>query len=61
MHEPMEQFRAAIHKVGLHPPGVIEPDGKLHRFAEMASPAMMRASTSSTMTLSPPALSSTAS
>ncbi len=28
-----EQFRAAIHGAGLHPPEVIEPDGKLHRFA----------------------------
>src|SRR3984893_10863324 len=33
MHEAIEQFRAAIHKAGLNPPKVIEPDGKLHRFA----------------------------
>ena len=29
----IEQFRAAIHKAGLRAPAVIEPDGKLHRFA----------------------------
>jgi putative DNA primase/helicase len=29
----VEQFRAAIHNAGMHPPEVIEPDGKLHRFA----------------------------
>ena len=33
MLEAIEQFRAAIHSAGLHPPEVIEPDGKLHRFA----------------------------
>lgn len=33
MQEAIEQFRAAIHSAGLHPPEVIEPDGKLHRFA----------------------------
>jgi putative DNA primase/helicase len=33
MREAIEQFRAAIHNAGLHPPEVIEPDGKLHRFA----------------------------
>ena len=33
MHDAIEQFRAAIHDAGLHPPEVIEPDGKLHRFA----------------------------
>jgi putative DNA primase/helicase len=33
MQEAIEQFRAAIHKAGLNPPTVIEPDGKLHRFA----------------------------
>lgn len=32
MREPTEQFRDAIQKAGLHPPEVIEPDGKLHRF-----------------------------
>jgi putative DNA primase/helicase len=33
MHEAIEQFRAAIHRAGLPAPEVIEPDGKLHRFA----------------------------
>jgi len=33
MSEHIEQFRAAIHSAGLNPPEVIEPDGKLHRFA----------------------------
>ncbi len=33
MHDPIEQFRTAIHNVGLNPLEVIEPDGKLHRFA----------------------------
>lgn len=33
MHDAIEQFRAAIHNAGLHPPEVIEPDGKLRRFA----------------------------
>jgi len=33
MHDAIEQFRTAIHNAGLHPPEVIEPDGKLHRFA----------------------------
>jgi len=33
MRDAIEQFRAAIHDAGLHPPEVIEPDGKLHRFA----------------------------
>jgi putative DNA primase/helicase len=28
-----QQFRAAIQDAGLHPPLVIEPDGKLHRFS----------------------------
>lgn len=31
--EAAEQFRAAISDAGLHPPAVIEADGKLHRFA----------------------------
>jgi putative DNA primase/helicase len=31
MHDPIEQFRDAIHNAGLIPPDVIEP-GKLHRF-----------------------------
>ena len=33
MRDAIEQFRAAIHNAGLHPPEVIEADGKLHRFA----------------------------
>lgn len=33
MRERIEQFRAAISNAGLAPPEVIEPDGKLHRFA----------------------------
>ncbi|MFN0314051.1 MAG: hypothetical protein ACKVQA_03305 [Burkholderiales bacterium] len=33
MRNAIEQFRAAIHDAGLHPPEVIEPNGKLHRFA----------------------------
>lgn len=33
MHEAIEQFRAAIHRAGLLAPEIIEPDGKLHRFA----------------------------
>ncbi len=33
MRESIEQFRAAIHNAGLTPPEVIEPDGRLHRFA----------------------------
>lgn len=33
MREAIEQFRAAIHNAGLTPPEVIEPDGRLHRFA----------------------------
>ncbi len=33
MREHIEQFRAAIQNTGLTPPEVIEPDGKLHRFA----------------------------
>lgn len=33
MRQNIEQFRAAIHSAGLHPPEVIEPDGRLHRFA----------------------------
>lgn len=33
MREAIERFRAAMHRAGLHPPEVIEPDGKLHRFA----------------------------
>lgn len=30
---PIEQFRSAIQSAGLIPPDLIEPDGKLHRFA----------------------------
>jgi putative DNA primase/helicase len=33
MRDHIEQFRAAIHSAGLTPPEVIQPDGKLHRFA----------------------------
>jgi putative DNA primase/helicase len=33
MRAEIEQFRAAIHNAGLTPPELIEPDGKLHRFA----------------------------
>src|SRR3569833_3964177 len=33
MGQAIEQFRAAIHRAGLSPPDVIEPDGKLQRFA----------------------------
>lgn len=33
VRDAIEEFRAAIHGAGLHPPDVIEPDGKLHRFA----------------------------
>jgi putative DNA primase/helicase len=33
MYEAAEQFREAIQSAGLSPPEVIEPDGKLHRFA----------------------------
>jgi len=39
MREHIEQFRAAIHNAGLHPPEVIEPDGKLHRFASNGRPS----------------------
>ena len=33
MREAIEEFLAAIQAAGLHPPDVIEADGKLHRFA----------------------------
>ncbi|MDR3415267.1 MAG: DUF927 domain-containing protein [Nevskia sp.] len=33
MRDPIAQFRDAILAAGLNPPDVIEPDGKLHRFA----------------------------
>src|SRR5262245_55008201 len=33
MRAATEQFRDAIRAAGLKPPEVIEPDGKLHRFA----------------------------
>src|SRR5262245_19932940 len=29
----IQQFRTAMQDAGLHPPRIIEPDGKLHRFA----------------------------
>ena len=38
MNESIEQFRAALHSAGLNPPQVIEPDGKLHRFASNGKP-----------------------
>ena len=38
MSDPIEQFRAAIYSAGLNPPEVIEPDGKLHRFASNGKP-----------------------
>ncbi len=33
MRNAIDQFRAAIQSAGLIPPDLIEPDGKLHRFA----------------------------
>lgn len=33
MRDAIDQFRDAIHSAGLIPPDMIEPDGKLHRFA----------------------------
>jgi putative DNA primase/helicase len=39
MREAIEQFRAAIHSAGLNPPEVIEPNGKLHRFASNGKPS----------------------
>jgi putative DNA primase/helicase len=33
MDDAIDQFRAQIEYAGLHPPEVIQPDGKLHRFA----------------------------
>ena len=33
MRDAIDQFRAAIQSAGLIPPDMIEPDGKLHRFA----------------------------
>ena len=33
MVDHITQFRAAIRNAGLTPPELIEPDGKLHRFA----------------------------
>jgi putative DNA primase/helicase len=39
MGEAIEQFRAAIYSAGLNPPEVIEPDGKLHRFASNGKPS----------------------
>ena len=33
MRNAIDQFRAAIQSAGLIPPDMIEPDGKLHRFA----------------------------
>ena len=39
MREPIDQFRAAIADAGLHPPQIIEPDGKLHRFPSNGKPS----------------------
>lgn len=39
MREPTEEFRAAIQSAGLNPPEVVEPDGKLHRFASNGKPS----------------------
>ena len=39
MREAIEQFRAAIYSAGLSPPEVIEPNGKLHRFASNGKPS----------------------
>jgi putative DNA primase/helicase len=36
--EAIEQFCPAIHNAGLSQPEVIEPDGKLHRFATNGHP-----------------------
>ena len=33
MRDAIEQFRTAMHDAGLTPPEVVEPDGRLHRFA----------------------------
>ena len=33
MRDAIDQFRAAIQSAGLIPPDMIDPDGKLHRFA----------------------------
>ncbi|MFZ0494146.1 MAG: toprim domain-containing protein [Methylocella sp.] len=38
MREAIEQFRVAIYSAGLNPPKVIEPNGKLHRFASNGKP-----------------------
>jgi putative DNA primase/helicase len=39
VREHIEQFRDAIQNAGLHPPELIEPDGKLHRFASNGNPS----------------------
>ena len=39
MREAIEQFRAAIYSAGLNPPEVIEPNGRLHRFASSGKPS----------------------
>jgi phage/plasmid primase-like uncharacterized protein len=39
MREAIDQFRTAIYGAGLNPPEVIEPDGKLHRFASNGKPS----------------------
>src|SRR2546423_13072220 len=39
MREAIEQSRGAIFSAGLTPPEVIEPNGKLHRFASNGKPS----------------------
>lgn len=38
MNDALSQFRDALRAAGLEPPEVIEPDGKLHRFASNGKP-----------------------
>ena len=38
MREHIEQFLNAIQAAGLTPPDVIQPDGKLYRFARNGKP-----------------------
>ena len=38
MRDANEQFQTAIQSAGLRPPVVIEPDGKIHRFASNGNP-----------------------
>jgi putative DNA primase/helicase len=39
MNDATDQFRSAIQQAGLRPPEVIEPDGRLHRFATNGKPS----------------------